>query len=1327
MVFSHPYQRRDGRRSLPNQNQGSQLHHSQQRRILKPRSRIVRPNSHAFPAPLYSFSNLPSGNGLNIDRGDRFGGTWGSFDDIMTGQFSTRQDHSYGQYDGRFKRPMLPLKSHSFSHRNQSEDSTNGLLKKINSATRVPLTVYSGGSSFTNEFNGLRMPFDSYDTETSAFDTSYDRAHGSGDLSDGHFKSPSLYGSSTNVSPLAFPNSQRGGRQGNVFTKPQCSALTRRQGEPLPMELDSSPENRTPPNLNTWKPKISWIDGKDSGEILQVNSLRFADTGFETTRPRDHFDMYSSASRRRSASHVGVSKNGVILSSKGMPNRSKWSSESSFDPNPLADYVEDEPPRICAGQNRSSRYSPIRIKPSRTSSVDYRARGARSLNNNSTRAPNFNVEQKPRRQATSDRRSNRPSLPEDRRLSWDYNRNRSKDFGVKSEGPKTPVNKPVPDDRPSRSTRPRITFNSDNKRASYPSGTTRSERPRITFSNNCVVPPDDKSTLHKKRTRSAGNRRSTIDKANTSSNDIKEEGVDSKRLHLYCLNCGNEHEVAECPYDCFRCRCSFKNFEEHKLECQEAMRGFMNKDFERRKVIFYKQRHHDTYPKYSEKFKREYYKKLATLNPKHVDDIVLSGSYKDTMIKRPQSFGNFSGRAMIQAYEYLWKYENILESFELPLFNVKVVKINLTSNGKSRPVSKLTFTMPTVHHGVDDGLRKYFKEKLLHLGRAGFQILLGKREDADSLTENRNDGEWPKDLVRPLVSKFREDVNVYWCNGDVSEDEWTFYTEELVNIIKNPGPIQDGSMYIAFSHQCEPIKKQLENVKKFMEEQKSYLFPRYAASMTTNFYKPLITDHSTDVVLFKEDLEKFNQLMPVPYCLTDTQMEFAKQCYTKDIHAVLGPSGSGKTTIVCFLAAYNWFHLRRRTLIATARPDAAAEITERLLKIADHLKTEHYPHLIKYHVMYKISPTDLMNERSKVVDDVTFYKDDAAENAGIVVMQVRFLMPELLKTFPAQHVLIDEASSMRTVDYYSFLVDLNKQARPLLQYMTLFGDQWQLNPRFCRERFMDDEAERKSGFDESALTQLLKCKISFSQMTQVVRTSISLSKLIQFYYLDLNFDLSNCPEERPMTIDVSHIKNVPPELKSLNTQPFTSIFVNLPATDSTGRYYCRADNMDEESAKTSRKIQYVNKRNINYARMLIDAVMKTNELKKSDCVYLTPYRIQETYFDRNPVKGQTIDRAISTEADFCLVDLVKTKPGGFMNGEKQEWPCYATAKRLLVALSRAKRAQIVIGSVDASKFNAPTTTIEQLAQIHRQSEDPLVRFYDFNCVKMEIEESEPSV
>ncbi|CAD5233065.1 unnamed protein product [Bursaphelenchus xylophilus] len=137
----------------------------------------------------------------------------------------------------------------------------------------------------------------------------------------------------------------------------------------------------------------------------------------------------------------------------------------------------------------------------------------------------------------------------------------------------------------------------------------------------------------------------------------------------------------------------------------------------------------------------------------------------------------------------------------------------------------------------------------------------------------------------------------------------------------------------------------------------------------------------------------------------------------------------------------------------------------------------------------------------------------------------------------------------------------------------------------------------------------------------------------------------------------------------------------------------------------------MNQRSLNVAKGVFNLVCNdTNRIRMENCMHLTPYRIQQTAFQRQRqempwsctnVESYTFDKSISLEAEFVVVDFVRTRDQGFILNADVEWPCYPDVKRLLVGMSRAKRAQVILASVDDEKARRnPTTTLEILAHHH---------------------------
>ncbi|CAD5208443.1 unnamed protein product [Bursaphelenchus xylophilus] len=469
----------------------------------------------------------------------------------------------------------------------------------------------------------------------------------------------------------------------------------------------------------------------------------------------------------------------------------------------------------------------------------------------------------------------------------------------------------------------------------------------------------------------------------------------------------------------------------------------------------------------------------------------------------------------------------------------------------------------------------------------------------------------------------------------------------------------------------------------------------------------------------RDDLGKFNELLPSPYKLFPEQLESAVMAYQFEMNAILGPSGSGKTTIFCFLAIYNWFALRRKTLLLTTRRGAANEITLRIVRMSKFLlELPQFRHLNneRQYIWCKLEKDSLLEHKDPEIRDVCSFDHEHPEQITMLVAVLNFLTSAPVLRFKCDRIVMDEASSVSTLNFYTLLAVQNMEKRHLPQHLTIFGDQFQLSARFSKETFLGDKDEKDFGFDESALVQLLKCKLPCTQMKSTVRSPKALCKIIQpFYDYTISADLTALA--RPLALRFDPFGGLC-DLHRIVHPKFVSIFINLPAKDANGNHFCAADG--RRDSEPDRRLNLINRRNIHYALCIFDAILERNsDISNKDCLYLTPYRVQESEFHHRrskpgatgSIRGQTIDRAVSTEAPFVLLDLVRTSSNGFMNGTPEEWPAYGTAQRLLVALSRATRAQIIIGSVGNS-LGTPSNPIEKLAAYHRDSRDSLVGYID---------------
>ncbi|CAD5208445.1 unnamed protein product [Bursaphelenchus xylophilus] len=804
-----------------------------------------------------------------------------------------------------------------------------------------------------------------------------------------------------------------------------------------------------------------------------------------------------------------------------------------------------------------------------------------------------------------------------------------------------------------------------------------------------------------------------------------------------CDNCRENHRTFECPIKtCFKCRSFIDNwrvsYKIHPKLCDDLVRGFMRPDFEPRKNKFYFENKHQLYQELSPEMMRMFYELLEGLTP--ANEYGFGVRFHEKILRNIEVFGNFGGRSLVLAHDLLWRKLSATEAFEFELFDLRIeparVNINIGSSN-FRPFD-LTFNIRDKGENKElNSEQSYLRRELNHNGVYGFPIIICIREESTSIQDHEFDADWPDDLPRKKVSMIRLNATAYRCQPPSTSEYCTLTIDPLKDLrpFLNYGYVPKGKIFLAFNHRANRMREETKKMRDFIDSPNDReTFPKNLKEMVSNFYNPKIEDQKIFSDVKRNDLEKFNDLLPKPYRLMPEQMGHAINAYEYEMHAILGPSGTGKTTIFCFLAIYNWFALRRKTLLLTTRRGAANEITLRIVRMSKFLlELPQFRHLNneRQYIWYKLEKDSAMEPRDPEIEEVCSFSHEVPEQITMLVAIHNFLTADVVLQFKADSVLLDEASSVSTLNFYTHLVMLNEKKRHVPQHMSIFGDQFQLNARFSKEPFLTDGDEMRSGYDESALVQLLKCNLPSTQMKQIVRTPKALCKIIQPFY-DFTLHTALCPPDRPLLLDFAGCFNLISDLLKIEKRQFVSLFINLPRTDPQKHHFCDADDHKcprrlhhgSSHEVTDRRLCLTNRRNVFYASHIFNAILKNNpDISSEDCLYLTPYRVQESEFYHRrtkpgatgAIRGQTVDRAISTDAPFVLLDLVRTGPYGFMNGHAEEWPAYDTAKRLLVSLSRATRAQIIIGSVDLFHVkNLASRPIDRLAKYHLKSRDPLV-------------------
>ncbi|CAD5208449.1 unnamed protein product [Bursaphelenchus xylophilus] len=805
-----------------------------------------------------------------------------------------------------------------------------------------------------------------------------------------------------------------------------------------------------------------------------------------------------------------------------------------------------------------------------------------------------------------------------------------------------------------------------------------------------------------------------------------------------CLNCCQNHQTRQCLEKyCFKCRAKISNWlvaaEIHPILCQDAFKGFMKRRFEAKKTRFYSRDLFQAYQELPPEAMERFYRILSELEPSGDESF---GDQFHEVLRLTLNFGNYGGRSLVVAYRLLWKMLSVTESFEFPLLDLNVEEAHFYVQGENGPFKpfELRFKIKDGPNDPEEGrnAQRYLRTKLKHNGVYGFPMFVCLRDQVTSVKDHEYDKEWPAHIQRKQVSRTRKKVTVYRCQPPTAAGRCKLIIDNLHMLDRyvGDGVVPENTVFLGFNHHSHRVREETEKLKKFIDHSVDQeTFPRNLNSIIRNFFNPRMEIQTDSRLRTREDLENFNGLLPSPFKLLPEQMETVIRAIRNEMHAVLGPSGSGKTTIFCFLAIYNWFKLRKRTLLLTTRRGAASEITLRVVRMSKFLlelpQFKNLKNNQKF-IYYNMEKDSLMEKRDSEIKDFCSFSYEIPENTTILVTVINSIASEVVHQLKPDFVLLDEASSVSALDFYTLLVILNENRCNLPKNLTIFGDQFQLGARFSKESFLNITDEADFGFDESALVQLLKCKLPYTQMRQIVRSPKALIKLIQPYY-DFPLKTDESPPEEPLLLNFDGCYGMQSELSTVPSREFLSLFLNLPPKDVNGRHFCPGDDRYGKN-----KMGLVNQRNIYYATCIFDAIMRQNpEVTAENCLYLTPYRVQESEFHHRrtkpgatgSIRGQTIDRAVSTEARFVLLDLVRTSSNGFMNGKPEEWPAYDNSQRLLVALSRTTRAQLIIGSVETQKIKTnPTNPIEKLAAYHLNSSDPLVSFVDIHSSNVSREE-----
>ncbi|CAD5205647.1 unnamed protein product [Bursaphelenchus okinawaensis] len=813
-----------------------------------------------------------------------------------------------------------------------------------------------------------------------------------------------------------------------------------------------------------------------------------------------------------------------------------------------------------------------------------------------------------------------------------------------------------------------------------------------------------------------------------------------------CINCSdNSHTIETCQKPCFKCRQPLTTEENHPFDCEDLLKGFIYKRFEIRKRDHYFARENLRYPVYGEDYDKKFYTRLSQLTALNEEKFVLEIVPMRSELSIPRGFGNFGARSIITAYEYLCKKLSVMESFEFKLEEVDFGNYGRMIPGLSEPPMFLSFVPKVEPFEImtpekQNFIRKqlYLKNKLYHQGFFGFPVYFCIRDEGQSYGK---DSDWPSNIPRKKVSGWRLPITVYKSNPPFNGRSYLII--DRIHKLANTRFRRDicPKLYLSFNHRAEDMKRHLQRLRAIINRPLQYqTFPRNFQELFCNFYaprQPVFFDSESEVQF--EDLEKFNGLIPQQLRLSEEHLHHAVKVYQHELHVILGPAGSGKTLIMCFLAVFNWFHNKKPSLLLTTRRDAADEITLRVVRMANTIMNSPAYRSLRNNniVWYKLEKDALYEDRPEEIKRYASVESKNFNEVGILIMVHNMIVPSEVLMFDANHIMFDEASSVSTLSFFGLLAVFNERERKNLRNLTMFGDQFQLDCKFSKETFLFHRAEAQCGFNESAMSELLKMGITYTQMTQVSRAPTSLVRLVQPYY-DFVLDTSRCSVRRPITIDMTGETNS--ILGLLEKVPFTSLFINLSARDSSNKHFCEADEIDQHGRARGfagdrnnslygangkyRNVSLTNLRNALYARKLIQAIMeeKNNHIGAKDIVYLTPYRMQEALFtqeclyhsQKHPsfihVKARTIDRAISTEALVAVIDLVRTDGTGFISDELGEWPSYDVPKRLLVALTRATRAQIIIGTVTGTG----TSAVERLAESHRNSKDLSVVYIDLS-------------